>query len=185
MAVIKLRKVSLPDGGKAELTVRNRHGEPVPISIRSLSPGNEKMLLWALGYIKSHYNPEKFDVPVETILRVASAVGFLQTDSPDIYAYGGRQNDDPKGGLVVIFNRNHLKPANAAGKRELVVSVLHELIHLLEGDKPNDKSAATEYEARLDIQCYIAMGFDVPVDHWGWARLGIDARKELEEQKSK
>ena len=80
MAVIKPRKVSLPDGGKAELTIRNIHGKFVSVSIRHLSAGNEKTLLWAIGYIKTHYDPEVFwRTHRNFVLKVASAVGF----SPD------------------------------------------------------------------------------------------------------
>ncbi len=84
MAVIKPRKVSLPDGGKAELTIRNIHGKFIYL-IRHLSAGNEKTLLWAIGYIKTHYDPEDIGASHGSfVLKVILPWAFLQTDSPDV-----------------------------------------------------------------------------------------------------
>jgi hypothetical protein len=184
MGVVRLRKIEMPRDG-IHLRVRDVSGKWVTITPRPLSAHSEKTIQWALLQIKSRYNPDIFGVPLNAVLGAATAGVFLQTDSPEIGAYSGHFDDDNKMKVsAIIINHRNLRPVAVEGKRELVVTLLHELLHFMQNEA-EDKSANTEDEAAHDLNCYKALDFPVPADHWALKVLGIDPTKLPDEQKEK
>jgi len=182
MAFIKLRKVIWQN---PKLKIRGIDGRFVPITARPLSAGSERNILSAISCIVSRYNPEVFDVPLNSILGIAQATVFLQSDSPEVGAYMsdcGGPSDALRNPPMMFLNRKLLKPECAEEKKELAVTILHELIHILH-DEAIDKKSTSEDEARFDLGCYKALNFDIPADHWAFKKLGIDVDKLLEERK--
>ncbi len=151
-----------------KLTIQNTQGNFVSIDIQPLSDSSEKVILWAFGYIARHYQPDVLGIPLEKLLELSKCVAFLQTDSSEICACSAVHLP------IIIFNRKLLKPRTAHEKRELAVSLLHELTHLIL-DGPEDRHQYSEYEARHDLACYRALNMSAPATHWAWKRLGIDA----------
>lgn len=181
MAVVKLRTISMKEN-YARFSVRSPGGNFIDITVRPLSPGAESAIQWALLQIKCRYQPEVWNIPLKAILGAATAIVFLQTDSPEISAYTGHLIDD--NGLdvrVVILNR-HCFDRDQVSKKELVVTVLHELGHAFMSEDV-DKSSDSGEEAIHDIGCYTALGFDIPADHWGLEKLGIDITELPDEEK--
>jgi hypothetical protein len=169
MAAIQLRKVTMSKPVKCQIT--NIDGDPIFVEVRPLSYGSEKSVLRALRYIEKHYKPEVFGVPLTIVLEIAQAVGFVETNSPEVGGYSGFNDKQP----FIMLNSGALKSKNKQNRKELIITIVHELLHFV--FKEDDKSAKSESEARHDLQCYIALNLGVPVNHWGWDRLGIDVRQ--------
>jgi hypothetical protein len=178
MAVVKLRKAII-EGGVANLAVRSVRGDFVDIQARNLSLKSEKAVLWALSQIKARYQPEVFGVRVEAILGAATVSVFLETESPEVGAYSGEFEADLH---FLIFNRALIRRNDAEGKRELMVSIFHELFHCMH-EESISKESTSEFEAAFDLRCYQALDFPVPADHWAFKKLGIDVTKLSEGQK--
>jgi hypothetical protein len=173
MALVKLRKVVGPNTAMVRLD-----GIVVAINVRSLTISCEKAIQSALIFIKAHYRPDVLDVSLNSILDIARFVCFLQTDLPKVGGYQGITN---KNICLVIINRELMNSKDPKVKRELAVTILHELLHFLH-EEHVDKKGDSEFEAEFDLLCYKALNLHIPASHWAWDRLGIDVTKLMKAQ---
>ncbi len=158
---VKLKNVVLP---ASEFVIRSVDDRIVTIDVRTLSAKSERMVIWALGCIKARYRPEVFSLPFDAIWDAATSAAFIQSDSREVGAYARKP--------WIILNRRRLRPKGATEKTELVVTILHELLHTVLEGQPEDKGSRTKFEALFDMDCYRALGFSVPDSHWGWGVVG-------------
>ncbi len=170
MALTKLRAFDNPP---KQVTIRGSDGNSVTVNVKPLSSPGQEMVLWALQQIKTRYQPEVFDVPVEMIIGAAAHTGFLESESHQVGSYSWGNDTD---NLLIIFNERLLRPTNEHSKKEFVVTLLHELMNFML-DEP-DFTLDRAFEARLDLDCYRALGFPIPADHWALKKPGIDPAKQ-------
>jgi hypothetical protein len=153
MALIEMKKMDNPP---KEITVQGLDGRPVTVSVKPLSENGRGMILWALGQINERYQQEVFDVPMEMIKGAAAHTGFLESESiPGGAGSCGNDTDN----LLIVFDEKLPVPTD-----EFVARLLHELMHFMldESDFMQDIS----FEARLNLDCYRALGYPIPPDHW-------------------
>jgi hypothetical protein len=153
MALIEMKKLDNPP---KEITIPGLDGKPVTVSVRPISDNGWGMVLWALDQINERYQQEVFDVPMEMIKGAAANTAFLESESVPGGSYSWGNDTD---NLLIIFEEKVLQPGD-----EFVVRVLHELMHFMldESDFMQDIS----FEARLDLDCYRALGYPIPPNHW-------------------
>ena len=169
---MKLIKFKQFDSPPKEVTIHGNDDRPIIISVRPLSFDGQKTVLWALEQIEKQYLPEVFDVPVEMIIGAAEHTGFLESESAHVRAYScGNDTDN----LLIIFNEKLLRPSSEDSKIQFVVTLLHELMRFMLDE--SDFSMDSAFEARLDLDCYRALGLSIPADHWALKKPGTDPTK--------
>ncbi len=169
MALIEFKEFENPP---KEVTIRGWDGNSVTVRVKPLSGRGQNTVLWALDQIKTRYQPEVFDVPIDMIMGAAAHTGFLESKSLPVGAYSWGNDTD---NMLIVFAEKLLLPTNENSKQKFAVTLLHELMHFLL-DEP-DFTLDDAFEARLDLDCYRALGFPIPADHWGLRKPGIDPAK--------
>ena len=167
--MVRFQVTEIPPG--AQRQVNDIHGRPITVQIEALGNQDRRMMQEVIDFIESRYDPEVFKVPLEGVLGACLSIGIVKTDHPSIGAYTGKEGSE-SGRRLIIINGRLFKVKDLRGRDELAITLLHEAMHAFDPDDV-DKSANSVDEARHDIRCYIALGVNVPANHWGWKRLGV------------
>ena len=133
------------------------YGYKVKIRVGGLTESEKKHLSEACDYIDRALRGHEYEKTVRAVMNV---VGFVSAKSSHVSAgYSGWV--DPSS-PVIILSAKMFKPTYPFN--EFIVTVLHEVLHLI--FKPGDEDSSSKDEALHDLGCYEILGIVVPENHW-------------------
>jgi len=169
---LELRAVRFPYGldfGSAR--IRDMHGREIEITMHPLaSERREKLIASVHTAYRRLKEPNELDLDKAMFVAAVRGTGYVETDADGVGPFtgaGGPTNP------ITILRRNSSLWEN---ETELCVAVLHEAVRVLDarsGDSASkkDQRAGSRAEATHHLNCYAALGYDVPSDHPAFAFL--------------
>ena len=166
-ADLKFREVRVSNGTR--IKVRGVNGRLMKIRIRQLTENEKAKLKKGLLTICDRLQqPNAMGFDEGSICYAMNAAGFLISRHGGINAYTSGDPEHP----FIIFNERSIIWEDP---KELAVTLLHELWHMLDtlgafdGELSQaDRLANSKYEAIHDLLCYQMLDFGVPSDHWAF-----------------
>ncbi len=159
---------SLPKSAK--IVIRSAAtGALVRIKTRALTEAEKRRLSSAFAFIKSRFDDSEDSRDLNlAVLTAMTITRFVPTPSKHLGAYTGwLDNKIP----VVFLNVKQFKE-RLVPLEEFAVTILHELLHVLEHDTASDdaKHPTSLDEAKHDLCTYGLLGLGIPADHWAFRK---------------
>jgi hypothetical protein len=163
---VRWRDVKIPPGAK--LLCRDVYGHIVEVQIRKLKDRHKTRLMETLHLIRDRLQqPNQLGLNELALCVAMGSAAFVGTRKKTIAAY---TSSDPQLPFIILNELSRFWNS----REELAVTLLHELLHMLETlgclQLHTEFDSESREEAVHDLLCYALLDFGIPEDHWAFRK---------------